>query len=43
LLEDRAVVGYTEAASFYIGVGDDSEGRALLDELPSAVSEAKAT
>jgi hypothetical protein len=35
--------GTQEAASFYIGVSDDAEGRAFLDELNSAVSAAKST
>ncbi|MFJ9968332.1 hypothetical protein [Streptomyces avermitilis] len=35
--------GAREAASFYIGVSDDSEGRALLDEFHSAVTRAKST
>ncbi|WP_329319869.1 hypothetical protein [Streptomyces sp. NBC_01262] len=33
--------GGQEAASFYIGVGDDPEGHAFLDELYSAVARAK--
>lgn len=33
--------GAPEAASFYIGVSDDSAGHALLDELHAAVTRAK--
>jgi hypothetical protein len=32
-----------EAASFYIGVSDDLEGRAFLGEFHSAVTRAKST
>ncbi|MFH0176612.1 hypothetical protein ACIA6D_30505 [Streptomyces cacaoi] len=35
--------GAREASSFYIGVSDDAEGRALLDELHAAVTRAKST
>jgi hypothetical protein len=35
--------GAPEAASFYLGVGDDSEGNAFLDELHAAVLQAKST
>ncbi|MGW6925881.1 hypothetical protein ACWGA9_32165 [Streptomyces sp. NPDC054950] len=35
--------GAPEAASFYIGVSDDSAGHALLDELHAAVTRAKSS
>jgi hypothetical protein len=35
--------GAPEAASFYLGVGDDAEGNAFLDELHAAVLQAKST
>ncbi|MEU6084683.1 hypothetical protein [Streptomyces sp. NPDC047108] len=33
--------GSSEGASFFLGVGDDAEGRRLLDTLRTAVTEAK--